>query len=211
MNAWISIFRWYRNIESRTGWESAKLPQRLSNLKFQVGLNHKTLHWINLKTGPKSIVAIHFLNAVSPCCFFFNLNDMSLVCEDLTQAHGIYMPNYYYMVLQKYTTYNGLREHFPEKSDHEGMDHTPWAVNRWQCWTVESTYSVDFLKPNIMRIRTRVVFSNQMSPQITWTKSNLKLRDDGGRTEAAWCCSPLIPTCRILFREIQITICYVEC
>ena len=27
MNAWISKFRWYRNIESRTGWESAKLPQ----------------------------------------------------------------------------------------------------------------------------------------------------------------------------------------
>ena len=50
---------------------------------------------------------------------------MSLVCEDLTQARGIYMPNYCYMVLQKYRTYNGLREHFPEKSDHEGMDHTP--------------------------------------------------------------------------------------
>ena len=57
--------------------------------------------------------------------FFLNLNDMSLVCEDLTQARGIYMPNYCYIVLQKYTTYNGLREHFPEKSDHEGMDHTP--------------------------------------------------------------------------------------
>ena len=129
---------------------------------------------------------------------------MSLVCEDLTQAHAIYMPNYYYMVLQKYTTYNGLREHFPEKSDHEGMDHTPWAVNSWQCWTVESTYSVDFLKPNIMRIRTRVVFSNQMSPQITWTKSNLKLRDDGGRTEAAWCRSPLIPTCMILLGKFKL-------
>ena len=50
---------------------------------------------------------------------------MSLVREDLTQARGIYMPNYCYMVLQKYRTYNGLREHFPEKSDHEGMDHTP--------------------------------------------------------------------------------------
>ena len=47
--------------------------------------------------------------------------------------------------------------------------------------------------------------------QITRTKSNLKLRDDRGRTEAAWCRSPLIPTCMILFREIQITICYSEC
>ena len=47
--------------------------------------------------------------------------------------------------------------------------------------------------------------------QITRTKSNLKLRDDRGRTEAAWYRSPLIPTCMILFREIQITICYSEC
>ena len=45
---------------------------------------------------------------------------MSLVCEDLTQAHGIYMPNYYYMVLQKYTTYNGLREHFPVHQTKKG-------------------------------------------------------------------------------------------
>ena len=62
------------------------------------------------------------------CCqslFFLNLNDMSLVCEDLTQARGIYMPNHCYIVLQKYKTYNGLRDYFPEKSDHEGMDHTP--------------------------------------------------------------------------------------
>ena len=40
--------------------------------------------------------------------------------------------------------------------------------------------------------------------QITRTKSNLKMRDDGGRTEAAWCRSPLIPTCMILLGKFKL-------
>ena len=40
--------------------------------------------------------------------------------------------------------------------------------------------------------------------QITRTKSNLKLRDDRGRTEATWCRSPLIPTCMILLGKFKL-------